>query len=464
MTASKITIVCAIVASLMANPIMNVGNSNVQSINTFGGDRFGFGVPASRGRIFGRRDSVNNDGVFDNVHTVNSVLSALNRPKVDKHIDSDASSSNTAGSATNSLKRRDSVNNDGVFSNVHTANDILKILNRPKVDKHIDSDASSSNTAGSATNSLKRRDRVNNNGVFGNVDTASGFLKILSRPNVDKHTDSDASSSNTAGSTTNSLRRRDSVNNDGVFSNVHTSDDILKILNRPKVDKHIDSDASSSNTAGSATNSLKRRDRVNNDGVFSNVDTTNGLLKILNRPNVDKHRDSDASSSNTAGSSHGEQFSRRSTPDDITQNWFNQANSFKVLNHPTVSKPVGATAAGNNEAGGIINNGLRRRDSVNNDGVFSNIFTNSAVNKILNRPNIDKHTDSDARHTNTAGSATNSEQFVRRDFQGMGSGGQTQISGNSVQTMGGGAFVPGAFAFGWPAVGSTNIRSESIIN
>lgn len=44
--------------------------------------------------------------------------------------------------------------------------------------------------------------------------------------------------------------------------------------------------------------------------------------------------------------------------DDITRNWFNQANSFKVLSNPTVSKPIGSTAAGDNQAGGIINNGL----------------------------------------------------------------------------------------------------------
>lgn len=44
--------------------------------------------------------------------------------------------------------------------------------------------------------------------------------------------------------------------------------------------------------------------------------------------------------------------------DDITQNWFNQANSFKVLSNPTISKPVGSIASDINEVEGIINNGL----------------------------------------------------------------------------------------------------------
>ncbi|KAF9038237.1 hypothetical protein BJ165DRAFT_1532115 [Panaeolus papilionaceus] len=57
---------------------------------------------------------------------------------------------------TGALPIPDSVNGDGVFSNTLTSNGILKILNRPNVDVHVDSDSSSANTAGSAVNHLKR--------------------------------------------------------------------------------------------------------------------------------------------------------------------------------------------------------------------------------------------------------------------------------------------------------------------
>lgn len=36
------------------------------------------------------------------------------------------------------LSIRDSVNNDGVFSNIISNNPIYKILNRPKVDENVD--------------------------------------------------------------------------------------------------------------------------------------------------------------------------------------------------------------------------------------------------------------------------------------------------------------------------------------
>lgn len=43
------------------------------------------------------------------------------------------------------------------------------------------------------------------------------------------------------------------------------------------------------------TGALPIPDSVNGDGVFSNTLTSNGILKILNRPNVDVHVDSDSS-------------------------------------------------------------------------------------------------------------------------------------------------------------------------